>query len=66
MLLPKFVQKTNGRYDYDVDERMKAHVKRRARGAALTLLVANGFGQDAARKGLQHHPPEQALAARPR
>ena len=73
-LLPKFVKKTNGRYHYDQDdvvERMKAHLTqldrdRELRAAAMQVLISRGFGQDAARKWLQRHPPEEALTAQPR
>lgn len=73
-LLPLFAQKTNGRYDYDHDqvvERMKAHLRqlerdRELRAAAMAVLIERGFGQEAARKWLQRHQPEEAFSARPR
>jgi hypothetical protein len=73
-LLPLFAQKTNGRYSYDhkdVVARMKAHLNdqdnlRTVRSAALELLREHGFGDDAARKWLQRHKPEEALDAWPR
>ena len=73
-LLPLFAQKVNGRYDYDQDDlvaRMKTHLsrldnERAARTAALDLLRSRGFGEEAARKWLQRHKPEEALNAQPR
>ncbi len=73
-LLPLFVHKVNGRYDYDYDDvvaRMKDHLDRvdearRARTAALEVLRLHGFGEEAARKWLQRHPPKDALTAWPR
>ncbi|MFD4143488.1 hypothetical protein [Streptomyces sp. NPDC058572] len=71
-LLPLFAQKVNGRYDYDdVVARMKAHLdredKQRAiRAAAHDVLRSHGFGEEAARKWLQRHPPEEAVNAWPR
>ena len=73
-LLPQFAQKVNGRYDLDHDDvvtRMKAHLddidrKQEVRAAALDVLRSNGFGEEAARKWLQRHPPKDALHARPR
>jgi hypothetical protein len=73
-LLPQFVEKTNGRFDYDQDdvvERMKVHLAqldrdRELRAAAMQVLISRGFGQDAARKWLQRHRPEDALTAQPR
>jgi hypothetical protein len=73
-LLPQFAQKVNGRYDLDQDDvvtRMKAHLdqidhKRDVRAAALDVLRSHGFGEEAARKWLQRHQPEEAVDARPR
>lgn len=73
-LLPLFAQKVNGRYDYDLDDvvaRMKAHLdredhKRTVRAAALDVLRSHGFGEEAARKWLQRHRPEEAVNAWPR
>jgi hypothetical protein len=73
-LLPEFVQKVNGRYILDQDDvvaRMKAHLDRvdqvRAiRAAALDVLRSHGFGEEAARKWLQRHRPEEAVNAWPR
>ncbi|MFG3035939.1 hypothetical protein ACGFYZ_03450 [Streptomyces sp. NPDC048330] len=73
-LLPLFAQKVNGRYDYDyadVVARMKAHLNlvdkaREVRAAALEVLRSHGFGDEAARKWLQRHPPEEAVNAWPR
>jgi hypothetical protein len=73
-LLPLFAQKVNGRYDYDQGElvtRMKVHLnridnERAARTAALEVLRSRGFGEEAARKWLQRHKPEETLHARPR
>ncbi|MGJ5805732.1 hypothetical protein ACSCB1_42575 [Streptomyces europaeiscabiei] len=73
-LLPLFAQKVNGRYDIDYDDvvaRMKDHLdradkKRAVRAAALEVLRSHGFGEDAARKWLQRHPPEEAVNAWPR
>ncbi|MCX4748016.1 hypothetical protein OG455_21280 [Kitasatospora sp. NBC_01287] len=73
-LLPQFAQKVNGRYDIDQAEvvaRMKAHLDRvdnarEVRALALDLLRSRGFGEAAARKWLQRHPPEDAVNARPR
>jgi hypothetical protein len=73
-LLPQFAQKVNGRYVFDRDDvvaRMKAHLDRvdqvrAVRAAALDVLRANGFGEEAARKWLQRHQPEEAVNARPR
>lgn len=73
-LLPLFAQKVNGRYDYDYDDvvaRMKAHLDhidraRAVRAAALEFLRSHGFGEEAARKWLQRHPPEEAVNAWPR
>jgi hypothetical protein len=73
-LLPKFAQKVNGRYDLDQDDvvtRMKAYLDladqaRAVRAAALDVLRAHGFGEDAARKWLQRHRPEEAVNAWPR
>ncbi|WP_369197616.1 hypothetical protein [Streptomyces djakartensis] len=73
-LLPLFAQKVNGRYDYDYDDvvaRMKAHLDgidkaRAVRAAALEVLRSHGFGEEAARKWLQRHPPEEAVNAWPR
>lgn len=73
-LLPLFANKVNGRYDYDHDdvvERMKAHLDaadrdREVRAAALEVLRSHGFKDEAARKWLQRHRPEEAVAAFPR
>lgn len=73
-LLPLFATKVNGRYDYDHDDvvaRMRAHLegrdKRRAvRSAALEILRSRGFEDEAARKWLQRHRPEEAVHAWPR
>ncbi|WP_121719460.1 hypothetical protein [Streptomyces sp. E2N171] len=73
-LLPLFAEKVNGRYDYDYDDvvaRMKAHLDRAdkarvVRAAALEVLRSHGFGEEAARKWLQRHPPEEAVDAWPR
>jgi len=73
-LLPMFAPKINGRYDIDHDEivvRMKDYLNRKdqsreVRAAALELLRTRGFTQDAARKWLQRHQPEEALDAWPR
>jgi hypothetical protein len=73
-LLPRFAQKVNGRYDLDRDdvvERMKAYLDgrdrvRTVRTAALDVLRAHGFGEEAARKWLQRHQPEDAVNAWPR
>ncbi|MEV4568514.1 hypothetical protein AB0K12_32495 [Nonomuraea sp. NPDC049419] len=73
-LLPLFAQKVNGRYDYGLDDvvaRMKAHLncednKRAVRAAALDVLRSHGFGEEAARKWLQRHQPEDAVNAWPR
>jgi hypothetical protein len=73
-LLPQFAQKVNGRYvlDYnDVVARMKGHLdradhERDVRVAALDVLRAHGFGDEAARKWLQRHRPENAVDAWPR
>jgi hypothetical protein len=75
-LLPQFAQKVNGRYVLDHDDvvaRMKAHLDqvdrgRAARAAALDVLRAHGFGEEAARKWLQRHRDrlEEAVNARPR
>ena len=73
-LLPLFAQKINGRYEVDFDDvvaRMKAYLDRRdsdrdLRAAALDLLRERGFSEQAARKWLQRHRPEEALEAWPR
>jgi hypothetical protein len=73
-LLPLFAQKINGRYDYDHDDvvaRMKAHLdqkdsQRAIRMNALEILRSHGFGEEAARKWLQRHRPEEAVDAWPR
>ncbi|MFF3668519.1 hypothetical protein [Microtetraspora malaysiensis] len=73
-LLPQFAQKVNGRYDYDLDDvvaGMKAHLDRvddarTVRAAALDVLRSRGFGEEAARKWLQRHRPEEAVNAWPR
>jgi hypothetical protein len=73
-LLPRFAKKVNGRYDYDHDDvvaRMKAHLdaldaNRAIRAAALEILRSRGFKDEAARKWLQRHRPEEAVNAWPR
>jgi hypothetical protein len=73
-LLPLFAQKVNGRYELDYDDvvaRMKAYLddvdKARAdRAAALEVLRSHGFGEEAARKWLQRHRPQEAVDAWPR
>jgi hypothetical protein len=73
-LLPHFAQKVNGRYDLDHDDvvaRMKAYLNdvdqvRDVRANALDVLRSHGFGEEAARKWLQRHRPEDALHAWPR
>ena len=73
-LLPLFAQKINGRYDVDLDDvvaRMKVYLDsrdrdRNLRTAALDLLRERGFSEEAARKWLQRHRPEDALDAWPR
>jgi len=73
-LLPLFAHKVNGRYDLDQDDvvaRMKAHLDRvdkahTVRAAALDVLRSRGFGEEAARKWLQRHRPEEAVYAWPR
>ena len=73
-LLPQFAQKVNGRYVLDHDDvvaRMKAYLDRvdqvrAVRAAALDVLRAHGFGEEAARKWLQRHRPEEAVKAWPR
>ena len=72
--LPQFAQKVNGRYVLDHDDvvaRMKAYLDqvdhaRTIRGAALDVLWSHGFGEEAARKWLQRHRPEEAVDAWPR
>jgi hypothetical protein len=73
-LLPQFAQKVNGRYALDQDDvvaRMKAYLDRvdqvrAVRAAALDVLRAHGFGEEAARKWLQRHRPDEAVNAWPR
>jgi hypothetical protein len=73
-LLPLFAQKVHGRYDIDqtdVVARMRAHLDRSdqaqtVRAAALDVLLSHGFGNEAARKWLQRHRPEEAVDAWPR
>lgn len=73
-LLPRFAQKVNGRYDYDHDDvvaRMNAYLEgrdseRAVRAAALDVLRAHGYGEEAARKWLQRHRPAEAVDAWPR
>jgi hypothetical protein len=73
-LLPQFAEKVNGRYVLDQEDvvtRMKAHLDRAdqaraVRAAALDVLRSHGFGEEAARKWLQRHPPEEAVNAWPR
>ncbi|WP_445183332.1 hypothetical protein ACTXG6_33105 [Pseudonocardia sp. Cha107L01] len=67
-LLPRFAQKVNGRYVLDYDDvvaRMKDYLdqkdrEREVRAFALDVLRSRGFGEDAARKWLQRHRPEEA------
>ncbi len=73
-LLPQFAEKVNGRYSYDHDDvvvQMRAYLAARdsekaIRAAAIELLRSRGFGNEAARKWLQRHRPEEALHAWPR
>jgi hypothetical protein len=73
-LLPLFAQKVNGRYVLDYDDvvaRMKAYLDRvdevrAVRADALDVLRSHGFGEEAARKWLQRHRPEEAVDAWPR
>jgi hypothetical protein len=73
-LLPLFANKVSGRYDYDHDDvviRMRAHLDAldgdgAIRAAALELLRSRGFQEEAARKWLQRHRPEEAVHAWPR
>ena len=73
-LLPQFAHEVNGRYVLDQDDvvaRMMAHLDRvdqvrAVRAAALDVLRAHGFGEEAARKWLQRHQPEEAVNAWPR
>jgi hypothetical protein len=73
-LMPQFAEKVNGRYVLDHDDvvaRMKAHLdatdhERTVRAAAMDVLRSHGFGNDAARKWLQRHRPEEAVGAWPR
>jgi hypothetical protein len=73
-LLPLFAQKVNGRYVLDHDDvvaRMKAYLDRvddvrAVRAAALDVLRSHGFSEEAARKWLQRHRPEEAVDAWPR
>jgi len=73
-LLPRIAQKVNGRYVLDHDDvvaRMKAYLDRvdhlrAVRAAALDVLRSHGFGEEAARKWLQRHRPEETVAAWPR
>jgi hypothetical protein len=73
-LLPQFAHKVNGRYVLDQDDvvaRMKAYLDRvdqvrAVRAAALDVLRAHRFGEEAARKWLQRHRPEEAVNAWPR
>ncbi|MFJ1581747.1 hypothetical protein ACIOC1_00215 [Streptomyces sp. NPDC088197] len=73
-LLPLFAQKVNGRYEYELDDvvtRIKARLNRAddaraVRAAALDVLRSQGFNEEAARKWLQRHRPEQAVDAWPR
>jgi hypothetical protein len=73
-LLPLFAKKVNSRYDIDYDNivtRMKKYLddkdqSQEIRAAALELLRTRGFSQEAARKWLQRHTPEEALHAWPR
>ena len=73
-LLPQFAQKVNGRYVCEQDDvvaRMKEYLNRQdqaraVRAAALDVLREHGFSEEAARKWLQRHRPEEAVNARPR
>ena len=73
-LLPLFATTINGRYDYDHDDvvaRMKAHLdaldaNRAIREAVLDILRSRGFQEEAARKWLQRHRPEEAVNVWPR
>jgi hypothetical protein len=73
-LPPQFAQQVNGRYVYEQDDvvtPMKEHLNREdraraVRAAALDVLQAHGFGEEAARKWLQRHRPEEAVNAWPR
>lgn len=73
-LLPLFATKVNGRYEYEYDDvvaRMKEHLdaidaRRAVRAAALDVLRSRGFREEAARRWLQRHRPEEALNAWPR
>jgi hypothetical protein len=73
-LLPLFADKVNGRYELDqaeVVERMKMHLDRAdhaksVREAGMEVLLQHGFSQEAARKWLQRHSPEDAVDAWPR
>lgn len=73
-LLPRFAEKVNGRYDVDQEDvvaRMGAYLdkvdkERAVRMAALDVLRSHGFGEEAARKWLQRHRPEDAVDAWPR
>jgi hypothetical protein len=69
-LLPLFASKVNGRYVVDYDDvvtRMKAHLNRiDVRIAARDVLREHGFSDEAARKWLQRHPPQDAVNAWPR
>jgi hypothetical protein len=73
-LLPHFAQKVNGRYRYDQDDlvaRMRVSLDARdhnrdVRLTALDLLRSRGFSDEAARKWLQRHRPEEAINAWPR
>ncbi|HLN66849.1 MAG TPA: hypothetical protein VK280_06210 [Streptosporangiaceae bacterium] len=73
-LLPQFAQKVNGRYVLDQDDvvaRMTAYLDRvdqvrAVRAAALDVLRDHGFCEEAARKWLQRHRPEEAVNAWPR
>jgi hypothetical protein len=70
-LLPQFAQKVNGRYVFDQEDvvaRIKAHLDRvdqvtAVRSAALDVLRAHDFGEEAARKWLQRHRHEEAVDA---
>jgi hypothetical protein len=73
-LLPRFAEKVGGRYQYDHDDvvaRMRALLNTTDRGRdiraqALEVLRSHGFKDDAARKWLQRHQPEEAVDAWPR
>jgi hypothetical protein len=69
-LLARFAPRgPKGRYEIDdaVRQRIRDHVEeRRRRAAAMDLLRARGFGEDAARKWLQRHDIDEIATAQPR